>query len=159
MEKSARNTKLNLIDYQIFDVHLTTLLTYLGAFTILLYCARKRNFHPTKTYLATFSIMIPAVLSFEIIWIPLNSLMTHTRFYGISSMGINLAIIAFSLLIALGTWGHFILDFISASLIIATIILWLLWLPTFAIDSASRLHADPIKVFQTAAMVYPFVRK
>jgi hypothetical protein len=149
--------KLSLLDFSIFDVHLTTLLTYLGTFIILVLVARRRNYDHRNLFLFVIGLMIASVLSFETIWLPLHSIFTHSRFLGVSSLIIDLTIIIFALEAVPAK--RLVFNSIFLALLLTTIILWTSWLPTFAADSASRMFADPIKIFQTATMIYPFIEE
>jgi hypothetical protein len=156
---------MSLFSLQILDIHVTTLITYLAAGIVTIYLARRHGLWPvlwpvrSSLIIYVGGIMILTVLSFETAWLSLETLLTASqKKLGVSSVIIDLSILAVTGLAVYQITGKIMVDKWFIVLAGVTVAIWALWMPSFPVDSGSRLYADPIKLFQTASIIYLFSR-
>lgn len=145
---------MNILDATLLGAHWTSVLTYLFAFLAAIYLAHRQRLTRLDTAIFVGGIMVVSVESFELTWIYLGHLIMPGTGGDVSTVIIDMAVLSLSVLAVYRVSNGLAVDRVAFLLFIATLALWLVWLPSFKTMSSSRLYADPLKAVQTLLVVY-----
>jgi hypothetical protein len=145
---------LSILNTTLAGAHLTTLATYFLAFLLTIWLGQRKHLKRLDFAIFISGIMVFSVESFELTWIYLGHLVFPGTGGDLSTVVIDLAVLSLSMMAVYRVSNDLAINGWGLLLFLATLSLWLLWLPNFKTMSGSRLYADPLKAIQTALVVY-----